>query len=66
MNYSWHWERLPVELQAKVIDLYYDNNWLSLMEIHNEYNLSIVEHCCCDECVRLHVKDAIDKGVISK
>lgn len=64
MDYNWKWQKLPDDKKKEMLQYYRTCNWFQIMMMHNEYELSPVVHCCCDDCVKSHVRSAIEKGVL--
>jgi hypothetical protein len=68
MGYSWDFTKLPNDKHETVIDRYQSGDALSLMLIHNEYELSPTLYCCAvqNSMVMAWFKHGIENGYIRK
>lgn len=65
MNFKWRFNRLPKEEYNNVIEAIRLNDMLTLIKIHDKYNLSNNNYCCgSDDRVINWFKHAINKNII--
>ena len=57
----WDFSKLPESERQNVIDLYNENQWGQLIEIHDRYGLSPNNYCCDVEPVKRWYKYAIEQ-----
>lgn len=64
MACTWDFSKLPEEEYSTVIDHYNNARWVELAKIHDKYQLSCYDYCCCLDGIRAYFKKAIDDGII--
>lgn len=64
--FDWDFTKLPDDQHERVAQLIETNKWRELIEIHNFYQLSIMEYCCDISGVQQHYLHALETGKIKR
>lgn len=60
----WNWDKLDVAARTKAKQLFANNKFRELTEMHNTYKLTDNYICCDTESVRLNFREAIANNLI--
>ena len=64
--FEWDFTKLPEAMHGRVVYLIETNQWRELVDIHNQYSLSIVEYCCDVNAVKREYLNALAEGKIKR